>query len=143
MKFQVPQFIEIEDKLFGPLTFKQFLYVGGGLGLAFIFFKFIPYFYVALVPMILSVAFGCALAFYKINNRSFVEILESALKFYMGTKLYIWKKQNKPINKKEETEEDGLNSLYVPRLSDSKLKDLTWKLDIKEVINPGTAEMKK
>jgi len=28
MQFQVPQFIEIEDKIFGPLTLKQFLYFG-------------------------------------------------------------------------------------------------------------------
>src|SRR3989338_737591 len=27
MQFQVPQFIEVEDKIFGPLTLKQFFYV--------------------------------------------------------------------------------------------------------------------
>ena len=27
MQYQVPQFIEVEDKIFGPLTFKQFLYI--------------------------------------------------------------------------------------------------------------------
>ena len=32
MRFQVPQFIEIESKIFGPLTFKQFIYLAGGGG---------------------------------------------------------------------------------------------------------------
>jgi hypothetical protein len=31
MQFRVPQFIDIEDKLFGPLTFKQFIYLAGEL----------------------------------------------------------------------------------------------------------------
>ena len=30
MQYQVPQFIEVEDKIFGPLTFKQLVYVVGG-----------------------------------------------------------------------------------------------------------------
>ncbi|TSC61742.1 MAG: SsrA-binding protein, partial [Parcubacteria group bacterium Athens0416_74] len=32
MQFQVPQFIEVEDKIVGPLTFKQFVFIAGGLG---------------------------------------------------------------------------------------------------------------
>ncbi|TSC80302.1 MAG: hypothetical protein G01um101429_152 [Parcubacteria group bacterium Gr01-1014_29] len=31
-QFQVPQFIEVEDKIFGPLTTKQFFYLLGGGG---------------------------------------------------------------------------------------------------------------
>ncbi|MFM2424198.1 MAG: hypothetical protein RLZZ70_589, partial [Candidatus Parcubacteria bacterium] len=38
MQFEVPQFIEIEDKIFGPLTWKQFLYVGGGLSMTAVLF---------------------------------------------------------------------------------------------------------
>ena len=41
MRFQVPQFIEIEDKIFGPLTIKQFIYIAGGAGLCFILFRFL------------------------------------------------------------------------------------------------------
>ncbi len=33
MRFEVPQFIDVEDKIFGPFTFKQFLYLAGGAGL--------------------------------------------------------------------------------------------------------------
>jgi len=44
MRFQVPQFIEIESKIFGPLTFKQFIYLAGGAGLSFLFYAFLPFF---------------------------------------------------------------------------------------------------
>lgn len=36
MQFQVPQFIEVEDKIFGPLTFKQFVYIAGGVALMYL-----------------------------------------------------------------------------------------------------------
>jgi len=32
MRFEVPQFIEVEDKIFGPFTWKQFIYLMGGEG---------------------------------------------------------------------------------------------------------------
>ncbi|NCT02072.1 PrgI family protein, partial [Candidatus Parcubacteria bacterium] len=38
MRFEVPQFIEVEDKIFGPLTWRQFLYLSGGLGMAVVIF---------------------------------------------------------------------------------------------------------
>ena len=44
MQFQVPQFIEIEDKIFGPLTFKQFIYLAGGGGLCFLLYTILPFF---------------------------------------------------------------------------------------------------
>src|SRR3990172_12458701 len=42
MQFQVPQFIEIEDKIFGPLTFKQFIYVAGGAGACYLLWRVLP-----------------------------------------------------------------------------------------------------
>ena len=42
MRYQVPQFIDVEDKIFGPLTLKQFLYVAGGSGFSFIIWSILP-----------------------------------------------------------------------------------------------------
>ena len=42
MRFQVPQFIEVEDKIFGPLTLKQFLYTAGGAAVGFIIWSIFP-----------------------------------------------------------------------------------------------------
>jgi hypothetical protein len=64
MKYQVPQFIEIEDKIFGPLTIKQFLYVAGGAALCFILWNFLP-FYISIFFIIPIGSFFLALAFYK------------------------------------------------------------------------------
>ncbi|MEY2664406.1 MAG: hypothetical protein RIT04_214 [Candidatus Parcubacteria bacterium] len=137
MRFQVPQFIEVEDKIFGPLTLKQFIYLAGGAGLSFVMYTLLP-FYIAIFAIILIMGFSSALAFYKINKRfPFVYIVEAAAKYYFGAKLYIWKKVDQKRVQKTTAEQDAqvekdYASILVPKISDSKLKDLTWSLDIKE-----------
>jgi len=132
MQFQVPQFIDIEDKIFGPLTFKQFIYLAGGAGISFVLYVTLPFF-IAFLIIIPVVVFSVALAFYKINKKPFLSVVESAFKYLLNAKLYTWKKQDKKILKKAE-DVVPVNQLYVPKLSDSKLKDLSWSLDVhKEV----------
>ncbi len=131
MRYQVPQFIEIEDKIFGPLTLKQFIYLAGGAAVSYIVYAltsaFLPFFIIIiLVTPIL--AFAVALAFYKINNKPFINVVEAALKYYIGGKLYIWKKDARPAVRHEEVPHQNL--LTLPKLADSKLKDLAWNLDI-------------
>ena len=132
MQFQVPQFIDVEDKIFGPFTVKQFVYLAGAVGVIFILNSFLPFIFAILIggPII---ALGLALAFYKVNNQPFIKIVEASLRYILGSRLYIWKKEQKKVTKKKEGVEESAE-LFVPKLSDSKLKDLAWSLDIKESI---------
>ena len=106
MQFRLPQFLDIEDKVFGPFTFKQFAYLIG------------------------------ALAFVKVNHRPFADILESAYKFLIGNKTYVWHQEQKiekeepkkdlralDILKKKQIKEEELSSF-------EKIKELSGKLDI-------------
>lgn len=130
MRFQVPQFIEVEDKLFGPLTFKQFIYVAGGVGASVVLFMFLPRF-LAIVISVPILLFAAALAFYKINDKPFINIVEAFVKYTLTSKLYLWKKEDKkPVMGDREAK--PIEQVYVPKLSESKLKELTWSLDIKE-----------
>ncbi|MFA6554436.1 MAG: PrgI family protein [Candidatus Paceibacterota bacterium] len=135
MRFQVPQFIEMEDKIFGQLTLKQFIYMAGGGGLSFLVYIFLDSVFLSAIPIILIMVISSTFAFYKINNKPFVNVVESAFKYYLGNKLYIWKKQEKVRPQNIQTAvKDAKNyaSIMVPKISDSRLKDLTWSLDIKE-----------
>jgi len=138
MRFQVPQFIEFEDKIFGPLTLKQFIYLAGSAGIIVVLFSLLPKF-IALILAVPVAVFGGALAFYKINNKPFIEMVEAFFKYSLRKKLYIWHKEAK---KPEETKfgEREKTEIFVPRLSDSKLRDLTWSLDVKEQTNHPTEE---
>lgn len=137
MRFQVPQFIEVEDKIFGPLTFKQFIYVAGGVGISVILFVFLPRF-LAIIISLPVVLFGAALAFYKVNDKPFIHMVEAFVKYTLTGKLYIWKKETKTPVARRATEPRPIEQVYVPKLSESKLKELTWSLDIKENQNPVT-----
>jgi len=139
MKFQVPQFIDIEDKIFGPLTIKQFIYIAGGGGLCFILFRFLPL--IIVIPLgIAVIGFSLAMAFYQVNNKPLIYTLQSAFGYFFSNKLYLWKRKDEAPEKARETAES--NTLYVPKLSESKLHDLAWSLDVKESLNPITRDEK-
>jgi hypothetical protein len=139
MQFQVPQFIEVEDKIFGRLTLKQFLYLAGGGGAAIALYLYIPYKIVAILIIIPIIAFSLALTFYKINNRPFIDTVQSFFYYYIGSKLYLWRKaEKKPISQLTDQIQKAKSLVSVPKLSESRLKDLTWSLDIKENLNPLT-----
>ena len=139
MRFQVPQFIEIEDKLFGPLTFKQFIYLAGGVGFSVVLFLFLPKF-LAIIIALPIILFAAALAFYKVNDKPFANMVEAFVKYALTDKLYIWKKEPPSLKSSGEPREKKIEQVYVPKLSESKLKELTWSLDIKENQNPVTKD---
>lgn len=129
MRFQVPQFITIEDKLFGPLTVKQFVYLVGGTGMAYIAYQYLP-FYLALLLIAPVALLAIALAFVQINGKPFIFTLQAAIQYAFGNRLYIWKRVPKKPAAASESSAGG--ELRVPALSESKLKDLTWALDINQ-----------
>lgn len=142
MQFQVPQFIEMEDKIFGPLTFKQFIYVAGGAGLAYLFWRVLPLYLSA--PFILGAGgLGAALAFFQYNGRPFILALEHGFYFLVRSKLYLWNNERRERNKLatllKKDSDRGKEALYIPHLSESKLHELAWSLDIKEKIAAGIA----
>lgn len=92
MQFQVPQFIETEDKIVGPLTLKQFLYIAAGAALCFMLFFFLEtvlwlFFAIIIMPIFIS------LAFIQINGRSLPLVAMAALGYYWKPRFYIWKRE--------------------------------------------------
>lgn len=138
MQFQVPQFIEVEDRIFGPFTLRQSIYMGGGIGAGIMLYVYIPYKFIAILLAVPTVAFSVALAFYKINGKPLTNTIENAIYYISKDKLYLWKKVDKKPSKKLEEQIDLAKATFsVPKISESKLKDLTWSLDIKENIILG------
>ena len=133
MRYQVPQFIEVEDKIFGPLTLKQFIYIAGGGGLCLLFFTLLPLWLTILLGLPVAV-FAGMLAFYKVNGRPFIVAVEHAFGYFFGSKLYLWKQHPSTSSgqAKQKAAPVAAASLEVPTLTGSKLKDLAWSLNIKD-----------
>lgn len=134
MRFQVPQFTDVEDKIIGPLSFRQFVYLAGAAGAIVVLFSVFPRFIAILIALPVG-AFGAALAFVKINNQPFIKTVESFLKYSLTSKLYLWKHSDP--NKTKQTKK-SVDPKHVPKLSESKLRDLMWSLDVKQSENPVT-----
>ncbi len=98
MRFEVPQFIEIEDKIFGPLTWRQFLYLGGGVGMAVVMFFTLPFILFVILGIPLAILAG-ALSFYPVNNRPFSFFLEAIVNYVVGQRLYLWRQKAEIIHK--------------------------------------------
>jgi hypothetical protein len=136
MQFKVPQFLEIEDKIFGPFTFREFIYLVGGAGLCYILFKLLGIFLGA-IPILAVAGLALALTFYHPNGKPFVNMIEAWLKYIMHDKLYIWKRhqikvqneQRKRVEVATELKRESMNQSGA-KLSGSKLRDLAWSLDI-------------
>lgn len=134
MRFQVPQFIEHEPKVVGPLTFRQFLYLGIPGGVAFFAYFTLP-FSVFLVAAIFLVMLGGALGFLKIGGRDLPSMLSSVFFFLVAPKRYIWKKGPAPAkaspvqyqNPKTTSEEP--RKTEVKLIQKSKVRDLATRVE--------------
>jgi hypothetical protein len=126
MQFKVPQFIDIEDKVFGNLTFKQFAYLAGGAGFTYLTLKLLPTL-IALPVAGIFIALALALAFYKYNDKPFVHTLEAFVKFYSRSRLYLWHKQDAKATQAPNKIPTKNNR---GTLTESKLQTLSWSLDI-------------
>lgn len=136
MQFKVPQFLDIEDKIFGPFTFSQFAYLAGGAGISYFLYKLLG-FWLGAIPIMIIVGLSLALTFYKPNERPFVDMLESAFTYLANSKLYIWQREKVSeieAKKKENIEQKIINN---PKLNRSKLRDLAWSLDILDLKKPA------
>ncbi len=137
MRFQVPQFTEVEDKIIGPFTFKQFVYLAGAGGAVVALFFVLPTF-IAIFFALPIAAFGAALAFYKVNGQPFIRVVEAWVTFTVTKKLYLWKHEEKQASAKQMAR--PINASAVPKLSESKLRDLMWSMDVKQSGNPTNEE---
>ena len=91
-KFVVPQFIENEARVFGPVTVRQFLIVIMGGLLAFICFK-LSDFTLFILQAILIILFFGTLAFVKINTMPFHFFLLNFIASFKKPKVRIWIKE--------------------------------------------------
>jgi hypothetical protein len=132
MRFEVPQFIEVEDKIFGPLSWRQFLYLGGGGGAAVAMFLMLPFivFLIFGVPIALLSA---ALAFYPVNNRPFSFFLEAIVNYITKERLYLWRKKEELVHK-QDARIAGLTPMSVVRQKKTgDISSLARKLELQAI----------
>jgi len=131
MPYVVPKFIERQPKVVGPLTFRQFIFVGGAAAICFLLYFMLP---IYVFPFVAFVLIGGALAlvFIKVKGRSLPELLKNSLTFMFSPKVYLWKKSGTSpkiikTQKKKPKEEKKASPLDVA--GRSRLKSLSSKIE--------------
>ena len=69
--------------------------------------------------------------------------VEAAVRYASAGKLYIWRKEEKKAVGSRGPAQKGAgdaSELSVPRLSDSKLRDLAWSLDVHDSLYSDQAQ---
>lgn len=142
MQFPIPQFIDVEDTVVGPLTIKQTVILGAGALVIFmstlIFVGFIAVL-IALPTIIACVLF----AFYKPNGRPLYVLIANYFTYSLKPKLYIWHREPEGIlikrAIKKETLKDNVSAEYKI-ISRNRLQELAWILDTQQAVAPEGEE---
>jgi hypothetical protein len=131
MRYIVPQFIDSEDKIFGPVTIRQFLICTLGGLLIFASYKLSDFSLFILETLIIG-TFTIVIAFVKVNGKEFHNFFVDLLNFLFKTaKLSIWqKKENTIPEKKIEGEEKIDDYIFEPKdLPRTKLSEISLIID--------------
>jgi len=127
-QFVVPQFLDVENKIIGPLTVRQFLIFLVGAGLIFIVFK-LASFWIAAIEGLLIFALTGVFAFLKINGRPFHYFLLNMIQTLRRPSLKIWNKEVHPEKVKYEKKPAPVKVVPKKRLTATRLSELSLVVD--------------
>jgi hypothetical protein len=89
MQFLVPQFISTENRIIGSLTLTQFIYLAIPASIAyFLYFQLANWLWIIITAILMGT--GSALAFLKINTRSFPLVVKASFYYLWKPKSYVW-----------------------------------------------------
>ncbi len=129
-QFTVPQFIDVEDKIIGPITVRQFIIMLVGIllmALCYKLFDFTLFVVLALFIFLLIVTF----AFIKVNGAAFHYFLLNLIQTFKKPRLRVWRKDDTLV-KALEIENPVAAAPAAPRraaYSSSRLNELSLIVD--------------
>lgn len=93
MQYKVPQDVQREDKIIGPLTLKQMIICGVGGGVAYAIYVSLAkayYMEIWLPPVVIIVAITSAFAFLKVHSLPFYVFLMNFIEYHLLPKKRVW-----------------------------------------------------
>ncbi|MBI2439467.1 MAG: PrgI family protein [Candidatus Moranbacteria bacterium] len=130
MMFSVPQFIDVEDKIAGPLTWRQLLWMIGMGAVLLVAFNVFDgaMFIVSAIPIVLIFV---AFAFYRPNGFPLVTFIFYSILFLFRPKVSVWERPvRRPTPMKTEAKETGdKQGSERKRIEREKLEELARIMD--------------
>ena len=129
-QFTVPQFIDVEPKIIGPITARQFIILLVAALFVFIAYKVLDFTGFVLVSVFIFGVFG-TIAFLKVNGRPFHFFILNLIQTFKRPSLRVWNHKVATIEKKEEKEFKYENVITQKKLSRAKLAKVSLVVDTK------------
>ena len=99
-QYPVPQFIDREKRLIGPLTVRQVITIGINAGILFIMY-FLLSFTVFIIVGVITTSATIVMTFIKINGRPLPNVVFSVLEYHLQPKVYVWGRADKKEGSKK------------------------------------------
>ena len=117
MRYQVPQFVDIEDKIIGPFTLKQFLmYVAATMVLVPVYLSSDLSLFITIALPVYAIA--AAFAHVRIGSRSLFTTVLNMFNFTAGGQRWIWRR--------------------IPHPTKLVIRDVTWEQQAEAEEGPNT-----
>lgn len=129
MQFVVPQFIEVESKVIGPVSVRQFIILLATAGVMWVIWSLFT-FWIAAVVDVFVLAVGGIFAFVKINSQPFHIFALAFIQTLKSPNLKVWQKElevHKVIKEKKEKKEEPIPEKSP--VSQSRLAELSLTVD--------------
>ena len=138
-QFVVPQFIDVEDKIIGPITTRQFIIILAALLLDFVAFKLLTFVFFVIFVLLFT-GFAIVLAFAKVNGQAFHYFLLNVLQTWRSPMLRVWFKDASSAEVRKSAEsapkEPPKVEVNKERPTQSKLSNLTLLINTGGVYKP-------
>lgn len=135
MQFKVPQNVQREDTIIGPVTLKQMMILGVGGGITYALYVSLAKTYfmeIWLPPVAITGGITLAFAFLKIHSLPFHKFLMNFIEYHVLPKKRTWT-QNSGVPFMPPLEEESKNKKETPEKTDEKsqksLEELTQIVD--------------
>ncbi len=145
MQFPVPQYIDIEDTIVGPLSVKQTIIFA--IGVMIIFMSMMIFVVsITIIIAIPTTIVTLLFAFYKPNGRPLYVLVTNYFIYHFRPKLYIWRREPEGILIKRAIKREAPNnrmSAEYKIVSRNRLQELAWVLDTQQAISPEGEEVRE
>ena len=143
-QFVVPQFLDVEAKIIGPITMRQFIIMIVAAIFDFLAFKFISNIFIFIIVALLLTTIGVVFAFARVNGQPFHIMFLNMIQTIRKPLIRIWDKTRSDADIKIMMKKDDEKKDPPPppktRLSSSHLSDITLFLNTGGVYNPADHE---
>ncbi len=145
LQYKIPQNVEVEDTIIGPITMKQLIIIGIGGGLAYVFYiTLAKYHYIEVwgPPVGITSLITILIAFVEIRGISFVKWFLLMIEAMVLPRQRVWDKrqstqflyQSPTAIKKEEKKESKQDAQLKKEGKVNNLEELTKVLDTSEIL---------